>query len=71
MAWFKFLIMFLTVILLSSPPAVGARPVKPIRAAREALQMQFERASINNDNNGLPARVSPGGPDPHHHFLHF
>lgn len=76
--WFKFLMLFLTLILqLSSTPPAGARAVKPMpmRVAREALQTQFERemknAAYYGTTNGLPARVSPEGPDPHHHhFLH-
>ncbi|KAL9159500.1 hypothetical protein ABFS82_08G138400 [Erythranthe guttata] len=43
--------------------------VRQITIARRALEAQFvkEKKMDQNDHN-LPDRVSPGGPDPRHHF---
>ncbi|KAL8045778.1 hypothetical protein ABFX02_08G136300 [Erythranthe guttata] len=44
--------------------------VRQITIARIALEAQFvnEKKMDLNDHNNLPDRVSPGGPDPRHHF---
>nr|GME11995.1 CLAVATA3/ESR-RELATED 1 [Ipomoea batatas] len=69
---FKFLVCLALILLSSSATTTKttqARVIKPMRVAREALQkMQFEMEK-NAAVNGLPERVAPGGPDPHHHFL--
>jgi hypothetical protein len=39
------------------------------QVAKEALGPNVEEG-INKTPNEQPNRVSPGGPDPHHHFLY-
>lgn len=55
-------------VLLSSAEIIVARPVKQITIARRALETQFGRKKMEQNDHNWPARVSPGGPDPHHHF---
>lgn len=58
-------------LLLFSSALLEARPIRPIRIAREAFEEQFEREKANYGTRDWPQRVSPGGPDPHHHFKNF
>lgn len=46
------------------------RPLKQLTIARRALEAQFgkEKTTMDQNDHSFPARVSPGGPDPHHHF---
>ncbi|KAF3671635.1 hypothetical protein FXO38_00414 [Capsicum annuum] len=59
------------ILLLLSSALLEARPLRPIRIAREALEEEFEREKQKYGARDWPQRVSPGGPDPHHHFKHF
>lgn len=68
MGWLKSSICL--ILLLLSSAITEARHFSSIRIAREALQAQFEREKMNVATNDWPERVSPGGPDPHHHFKH-
>lgn len=73
MANLKFSIILIFILLVSAA-VIGARPVRvrPISVAREALEAQMERQKMMyQTNQERPERVSPGGPDPHHHFEHF
>ena len=54
-------------LLLSSTEAVAARFDKNISIARRALETQFSKEKTNQNDRDRPTRVSPGGPDPHHH----
>lgn len=62
---FRFLLFCLTLILLSF--LTDARTVRPIGVAREAFEAQFRREMTDESEDKWPVRVSPGGPDPHHH----
>ncbi|KAL7211677.1 hypothetical protein ACSBR2_014515 [Camellia fascicularis] len=70
MACFKFL-MCLILVLLSSA-RIESRSLKPIGIAREAFEFQFKTMETNDKSKyEQPQRVSPGGPDPFHHFRHY
>ncbi|KAL7102827.1 hypothetical protein ACP275_08G142400 [Erythranthe tilingii] len=64
-------LMMICVSVSSAEIEVGRRlpAVRQITIARRALEAQFvkEKKMEQNDHN-LPDRVSPGGPDPRHHF---
>lgn len=72
MGWLKCsIICLITLLILLSSAITEARHFRSIRIAREALEAQFEREKMNvAATNDWPDRVSPGGPDPHHHFKH-
>ncbi|CAN4084148.1 unnamed protein product [Withania somnifera] len=59
------------ILLLFSSALLDFRSFRSIRIAREALEEQFEREKANYGARDWPQRVSPAGPDPHHHFKHF
>ncbi|KAK4361176.1 hypothetical protein RND71_020128 [Anisodus tanguticus] len=69
MSRFKYLACI--ILLLLSSALLEARSFRSIRIAREALVEQFVRDRENHGAHDWPQRVSPGGPDPHHHFKHF
>lgn len=64
----KYSMLLIILLLIFSSAVIIARPVKPITVARRALEVQFEK--MNQSKNDWPARVSPGGPDGHHHLKH-
>ncbi|XP_069149737.1 CLAVATA3/ESR (CLE)-related protein 2 [Solanum lycopersicum] len=64
----KFKYLSCIILLLLSSALLEARPIRSIRIAREALEEQFEREKAKVGAHEWPQRVSPGGPDPHHHF---
>lgn len=64
----KYSMLLIVLLLVFSCVGIVARPVKPITVARRALEVQFEK--MNQSNNDWPDRVSPGGPDGHHHLKH-
>lgn len=67
----RFLLILVALILVNSFITDAARSVRPIRVAREELEAQFREyrgEMMGYENDKWPARVSPGGPDPHHHF---
>ncbi|KAK1375402.1 hypothetical protein POM88_031595 [Heracleum sosnowskyi] len=47
-----------------------SKSVRPIGMAREALEAGFRQKMMMGDERKYewPSRVSPGGPDPHHHY---
>ncbi|KAL0442683.1 UNVERIFIED_CONTAM: hypothetical protein Slati_1991000 [Sesamum latifolium] len=64
----KFSMWFMTLLLLLSAVTVAARPVRPITIARRALEAQFSMEKMSQSEHEWPERVTPGGPDGHHHL---
>ncbi|GAA0186426.1 hypothetical protein LIER_33714 [Lithospermum erythrorhizon] len=62
--------LFIVSLLLFSSAIIEARNamVRPIKIAREAFEAQFQK-ELRGKKYGHADRVSPGGPDPHHHFI--
>ncbi|CAN4078837.1 unnamed protein product [Withania somnifera] len=67
----KFKYLACIILLLFSSALLEARSFRSIRIAREALEEQFDREKAKYGAHDWPQRVSPGGPDPHHHLKHF
>lgn len=71
MSIFKFSICLIFILLSASVIRARPVPVRPISVAREALETQIEKEKMMyQTNQERPERVSPGGPDPHHHIVH-
>lgn len=56
-------------LVMLSLVTTDARSVRPIGIARKALEAEFRQKMITDERKyEWPSRVSPGGPDPHHHY---
>ena len=67
-------LLFTILILLSVSAKIKCRSSK-LSAERSQLveamnHLAAEKAAEGIDSDRLPLRLSPGGPDPHHHFKH-
>lgn len=61
------LLCIIYLVMLSSGD--DGRSVRPIKIARKALEAQFRQKMMTDERKyEWPSRVSPGGPDPHHHY---
>lgn len=53
-------------LLISLSAGYDVIGMRKIEIAKREFEKQFER-DIASGKNGDPVRLSPGGPDPHHH----
>ncbi|KAL8032486.1 hypothetical protein ABFX02_13G099200 [Erythranthe guttata] len=71
MAMLKFIMwLIVTWLLLLCSAETMARSVKSITIARRELEARFVTVKRNRSHHEWPGRVTPGGPDAHHHFRH-